>query len=361
MLMLAASSCGGAPPAPVDPSEGVVTGRDDPGRSSEGSPGGDSRSLEAVGTFGALVGRVRELDQSEGEGSTEGCLLGGTGSGERPYRLGADLSVAVRPLPVAPRRIGSRFSTAAASPRVLSVWGSRGDGGLGLVVFTSTPPLPEAELMVIALTERGLFLTHTGSPPAPSPPFPLAELPARLAALAEPAAVIVTADGATPLASLRALLGSLSSLESPVALAVALPEGTRLPAPRRSGSEEETGFCPEGLDPPPEDATEGTLDSAEIRAALAPFARDAPSCFAAARHGAVSGRYELTFRIESDGHVSSACAMADTARDAALRDCLLRRLGSIRFPRPQPAGFVDISLPVELAAAPIETQRPLCD
>ena len=70
------------------------------------------------------------------------------------------------------------------------------------------------------------------------------------------------------------------------------------------------------------------------------------------------GLVELTLRVGPDGAVSDACLLSDELGGTTLRDCLIRAAQATRFPRPMPAGSVDLALPLRLRPS---YQRTLCE
>ena len=70
------------------------------------------------------------------------------------------------------------------------------------------------------------------------------------------------------------------------------------------------------------------------------------------------GRVEVAMRIGDEGRVTEACLVSDEVGGSQLRDCLIRAARATVFPRPRPAGSVDVSLPLRLQPS---YQRALCD
>jgi hypothetical protein len=311
--------------------------------------------LPSHATFGELVALARTLDQHGAGDSTESCLLGANGDASR---LGAAVLPAVRPMPDAPAALVTTLDS-GGRVRVLSHWGQTGDGEFALATFTTvSAAAARAPAAVLALTRAGVFVRY-GDREARPDDGPLAPhaIPTRLAS-APAHALYLTAERDMPVSELHALLASLP-LDRPVALAVALPAGTRLPEPTRPGRAAHA--CPDGLPAPPRGAQEGDLAAAEIANALASLPAEAARCRdTAGGAAAAGGKLTLALRVEPDGRVRDACAVRDSVSEPALVACLVGFARGLRFSAPAPAGFVDLHVPLDLAPAGPEPQRPTC-
>ncbi len=319
---------------------------------------------------------ARELED-RGEGNaTAGCLLRGSGAVGDAWRFEADVAVAVRPLPAPWDDYDAHLRAHRAPARILSHWGqTRAEPySLALATLTSTVPVDTAlPAAVVVLTDAGVYVLGTAqsvsgtaqsgpSAVAAIPPSRLVEALRALQPGGAPAMIAVTAEAAVPLASLREALAVLAELGVPIALAVPLAPDVRLPPdPVVSPDVAERGLCGRGLPEPPASAVEGDLAQSVVVGALAPLRDAAARCMSTATGRAASGgRLDVTLRIGADGTVTEACAVRDDVLDPALRICVLEAARALRFPLPSPSGYVDLALPLRLAADTTLAQRPLC-
>ncbi len=315
-----------------------------------------SRALGITATFGDLVALARGLDdRSEGDAAA-GCLLGGAG----PYRLEADLAVALHPLPEAPADLDERLET-TRSVRVLSRWGQLGaEGDLAAVVFTTTPPPTTGSAVAWIVTDRGLSIRPIGPSGAREGPLSLAHAAERAAALGGAGLVVVASEAGVALSDLRTVLAALASARAAVALAVTLAPDVRLPSPSPV-ADDGVGLCPNGLPDVP-DTELGQLSAQAIVSALGPLRDGATACLESAQgRAAAGGRVVLAMRIGPDGAMANACLVEDPIRDPRLRSCLLEAARATAFTPPSPAGVVDAVLPLELRPDASATQRPTCE
>jgi hypothetical protein len=332
---------------------------------------GDARALGATATFSDLVAAVRRVDDRNEPESTAGCLLrGGDGVGA-PFRLEADVAVAVRPVGDAPGELARRLEAHDGGVRLLSRWGQQGeDPAMAVMTLTSTPPPTGAPSVVAIVTDLGVHLRSTAGPlpAAARGPFAAGDLAARLAAAPSeaPSVIVVTADAGISLGRVRSVLAALPD-GAPVALGVMLAENTRLPDEPPRPEAETDGLCPDGL-PEPGDGPieghfgEGGLSPEALLGALGPFREAATDCLGAATGAAAAGgRLIVVFRVGADGRIAEACVRTDEIGDAGVRRCVLDALRPATFPQPDPAGTVDVSLPVVLRPDASLRQRPLCD
>lgn len=357
-LGLSVAACASAPaPAPVSPSAQAAPPATSPRTPAAPSKDEDKRLLSESATFGDLVRLAQELDSAGEAHSDAGCLLRG-GSG---LRLGADLSLAARPLPSAPEHPGEALLEQAGSLHVMSSWGPvRGELDTVLLAFTTTSPdAVKVPSVALILTQSGVLVR--GSAP---------ELRAQLSALSPDAAgallsrlpssatVYVTADRTQPLRSLYGLLRLIPNRHE-VALAVALPAGTRLPA-RVADSPE--GLCPRGLPDPAAGEVEGSLSADAIRTAVAPLRDAALSCaLSSGGRALLGGRLTLALRVGKEGRATTACVVEDGIGEALLRRCLISAARDLSLPAPSPTGFADLHLPLQIALTGPAAQRASCD
>ncbi|MDH5491422.1 MAG: hypothetical protein OEY14_05665, partial [Myxococcales bacterium] len=353
---------GGAPSSPARtaasaPADAEGVGWEDVGRArpeagpAAPAPAPASRSLARTSSFAQLVLAASALEQAGLGDSEAGCLLGLAPTG---FRLEADLAGAVRPLPEAPEELDSRLD-AGEGIRLLSRWSVGGAGSLVLVPFTTSPPTGPS-VRVLALTSLGLRLGRAGARPDWSAPRPAAQVRELLEGAASEGGgvdpgLVITAEAAIPVSELVALLGRLDAgLE--VSLAVALPEGTRLPA---SAPPRWQALCPSGL--PEAEGALGGLEAAPIRAALRAAEPNLLRC-AALAGPSPSLRMEVAFRVGAGGEVTQACVIRDDRDVPAARACVVEHLRELRFP--DPGGWVDVHLPLSLAPEGSLAQRARC-
>ncbi len=293
--------------------------------------------------------------QAEGD---ERCLIElGT-----PARFTADVLVGARPLPDVPVELVSSLEKAAGPAVVVTAWGaSPGElPEVALNAFTTTTPASAGAAAVsLFVTSKGVFARGAAMSLRARPEaLDVQTAAGLLAQLPDPAIVYVTAERATPLERVIEVLRSVPN-RFEVALAVALPKGTRLPAPPARSSEL---LCPDGLPAPGDDEPEGSLEVSALREVIAPL-RDAALQCALSTGGLAlqGGRLELGMRIGSDGRPRTLCMVNDSIGELVLRRCVIEAARRLHFPAPQPQGFVDVQLPLELTIAGPNAQRALCE
>lgn len=364
ILGLFALACGGSGPDHRAEREVAVDLGGSHGEERERVP--DPRELDGDATFTDLLRAARTLDDRRDQQSDAGCLLRWP-SGTHGWRLEADLAVAVRPLRDAPDDLDEILSADGSAVNVLSRWGAHGPGGserLTLSAVTTTLPLPRSEAWVWAVTERGVYVRSTEHAAAQSEPIPVGALSADSHLPSEAGALFVTAEGGVPLSRLADVLGRVPDrFAGRVALAVALDPGTRLPASFERGLREPNVDvrCPDGLPVLAEDAPLGVLPPEVLVASLGPLRQGAETCAGTTGGpGAAGGRVTLALRIGPGGEVQSACIFEDETGDPMLASCLTTAARATAFPAPDPAGIVDVHLPLRIAPVDSQRQRPLC-
>jgi hypothetical protein len=319
----------------------------------------DLRALPPDATFDDLVRATRNLDQASTTQSTEGCLL----RGQAPARLSADLLLSLKPLPTPPETIGEWVEGDPGVPTVLTAWDRvPGTSPLTLAAFTTTTAAAvQGKPVVLIMTRRGTYLRTQASSLAQRTGLLahqavggwLAQLTA-----SDTTSVYVTAEARVPLADLRALLQSIPD-RFEVALAVTLPKGTQLP-PDAPPSQEL--LCPDGLPEPAEGVPEGDIDGVALRDAMQPLREAALSCAqSTGGRAALGGRLVLALRVGADGRTAHACFVEDEVHDAMLRRCLASSAHSLALPKPAPAGFVDVALPLHIDLVGLSKQRAVCE
>lgn len=301
---------------------------------------------------------ARSLDSSGYGQSQDGCLF----STAAPLRFSADVLLATRPLADAPKELATTLLKAAGPPTTLTAWGST-PGELPdvfLAAFTTTTPgSAKAAPVGVFVTGQGLFLRGAQLPLRARPEaLDAGTAGSLLAQLPDPIIAYVTAEAGIPVSQLMAALRSLPN-RFEIALAVVLPKGTRLPAPPERSREL---LCPDGLPEPLADEPEGSLEPAALRDALAPLKETALRCALATGGLALQGgRLELAMRIGANGRARELCMLSDSIDEPILRKCIIEAARSLAFPVPNPAGFVDVALPLQLALTGPTAQRPLCE
>jgi len=270
----------------------------------------------------------------------------------------------LRPLPEPPADLDERLSHEAGPVVVLSRWGAYGQarpGVLALTAVTTTLPPRREPAAVWFVSDAGVTSRSTGAPVesgAGSVDEAVAQVPAEVGAL------FVTAEASVPLSRLADVLGRVpESLVGRAGLAVALAPDTRLPAPPPVVAiEGQDALCVDGLPDLQDSDPIGTLAPEQIVSSLGPLRQAVEACAGASDGpGAAGGRVAMALRIAADGRVASACIVEDATGDPALRACIVRATRSIAFPAPEPAGFVDVQLPLALSLLESQRQRPLCD
>jgi hypothetical protein len=312
-------------------------------------------------TFADLVRAARVAIRAGRKDSTAGCLIT---QGVNGFGLGADLMPALDELPDAPVELDGRLQRERDPVRVLTAWGQVGDAqpAIALAAFTTLGPESTRALGVaLLLTDEGVQLRYSDAAASDADgPLPAQAAIERL--LAAPhnadATLYVTAEAAIPLAQLVELLRLLPT-DRTVALVLLLPQGTSVPARKTEASRQ---LCSDGLPEPAAGAVEGSLDSRAILAALGPLKSDAQSCLTTAQGQArAGGRLALALRIGEDGRVQEGCIQEDAIGDATLEACVMASARALRFPTPDPRGFVDVRLPLVLAPVGTPAQHALCE
>jgi hypothetical protein len=357
ILLCALTACAGntatqpavGHPEPVTKAEPPAAKADDPRRFSDHP------------TFGELVRLGQTLDNASAGHSSAGCLIALARTSSSTARLDADLALAARPLPDASQHCDDAVAEQAGPVAVMSTWGNlpgEADSGL-LVAFTTTSPAAvKAPAIGMFVTQRGVLL-RAADPGLRAHPEAMTHDQAGvlLAALSGPATIYATADRDL---ELRALVAALELVPNrfEVALAVALPKGTHLPA---SAPVSQEGLCPTGLPAPASAEHEGELDSAAAQRALAPLREAALSCaLNTGGRALLGGRLVLALRIGADGRARETCFSNDEIAEPTLRRCLIAAARDLPYPRPSAAGFADLEVPLQIALEGPSPQRVRC-
>src|SRR5262245_39372645 len=280
-----------------------------PAPAAAAEPTAPSRFLPQTATYADVVDIARALDAANHTRSDASCLVR-----VGPHaQLDADVLVGAKPLPEVPLALAPVLEKAAGPAAVVSAWGtSPGElPDVALVAFTSTTPRSAKwpAVSVIA-TAPGVFVRGAAQVLRAHPEaLSIEAAGALLAQLPDPAVVYVSAESSVALEQLVALLRSIPN-RFEVGLAVVLPKGTRLPAPAAPSSELS---CPDGLPGPADTEAEGSLDPAQLRAALVPLRDAGLSCALSAGGRALQGgRLELGIRIGADGRPREVCTVNDS-------------------------------------------------
>ena len=356
MLVLALSACGGASSA--TPPARDATNATPPANRANASRDG-LRDLGADATFADVVRAARALSKQAPPAPTH-CLLSSKPPG---YSLGAELMSALDPIPDPPAELDGALQNNPGRLGALSAWGVLGapDASVVLASFTEIAPQDlQANPSALLLTETGVYL-RSAARPSTEADGPLTA-DAAVNRLIEDGTLgigplFVSAEAAVPLATVAALLQALPSDRS-IALAVALPPGTKLPAP-----DAQLGAlaCPDGLPEVSDERAEGNLDASSLSAALRAVVPNAERCLGNARGpGRAGGLLMVALRIGPNGAVEHACAVGGDLTDPSLVACVIDVARNARYPAPSPAGFVDVHAPLRLSPAPWPKLAAFC-
>lgn len=315
-----------------------------------------SRELTKDARFNDIVATVSALEPSGQPGQR--CLLGAKRTG---FRLGAELASALYPLPAAPDDLDAALKRAPVV-RVLSRWGQYGQGNVTLALAAITEAPPTRNAFSVVLTDQGVYV-RTSDPQQPITDAAvkdeqLTQALDRADAFHEYSTLFLSAEANVPVARLLKILTTLSKESTgPIAFAVALPPGTPIPDPVAERAH--PSLCPNGL--PELEGEAGELELAAIHGALVPFQERAATCLEQAdARGAAGGRLRLAIRVEASGRVGQTCVEANDTEDDALSACVIAATQQLVFPAPNPAGRVDLSLPIVLRQGSHPAQAPLC-
>ncbi len=308
------------------------------------APIGDHLSAQA--SYADLVRSAATLLEQERPAS---CLLAREPGG---FQLRAELASSIRPLPTPSDDLDGLLKQAERA-ELLGAWGRHGDGSAKLALVSFTLSAPTREGVAIVATDRGLSVrgaSTTGLLPRDA--LDVAQAVAAIAQLPD-AVVFVAAEAHYPLAKLTDLLAALAQRE--VTLATNLAEDTAL----RPRAPVRVTRCPEGL--PATTDPEGTLPGAALREGVAPLRDAGAACLLRGdARGAAGGRISVGLRIDARGRIGQACVIRDELQDDAVAGCVIELAQRLSFPPPQPAGVVDVELPVALSPGSRVVQPALC-
>lgn len=324
-----------------------------------------SRALSPETTFGALVRQVAELDRNGKAYSNEHCLLRAP-SGSGPWRLSADLAVALRPLPDVPEDLDVALNNREALS-VLTRWGHIGAGARGpmLAALTTSPPSARQQALIIIITDRGIYgrssnvalpIGWQGGLDLEKVNTFITKQRAQLASAVD--GIYVTAERDVPLLEIRRVLEILAPIKVPVAFATSLVSGTRQPKAQDPSTEL---LCPNGLPALVAGTAYGTLARETMKTAIGGLKERAERCMKASSGTSVTGDVlRLQARLSPNGQVIQTCFVVDEVGDLGLRRCIEKALLDLDFPAPNPTGYVDIDLPLRFVYLPAASQAPLC-
>lgn len=299
------------------------------------------RPLPANATFADLLVELADAETRPLENSPPPCLLREEAGAF--HLMGRGASALRSPLPVE-RGLEGRLDREESSILVLTPYGALGSREASLMLATVTAaPFPEpASALALLLTRRGVHLRSTDPHRPTRATLSSAEAAQTVREAREYGLLLVAADADVPLANVIALLRTLEDTGRRVALAAILPSGTRLP---------ETDFvdpsspvdCPSGLPMLAPEAALGDADPAALTPVVQAFRANVESCLRTA--GSPPGddpQVLLAIRLGPDGRVGEACVMEHREAHPALRACLVGEARRLRFPAPDPPGYVDV-------------------
>jgi hypothetical protein len=304
-------------------------------------------------TEGSETTDVRALLSSRPVTDASSCLFVETGEG---LALAAPLVSAVNPRPELPDDLARRLSRGEGDGLTLfTLYGQFGDGGAPLAAVTRHAP-PLGPLVAIYLSASG---AHVAAPRRETRgPLGLDELERELSSMGVDSSYLVALvpEASTKESALVAVLRAIDERGAEPALALPLPEGTR--HRKRERETDFAGTCgtiEEGV-------PSGELPLPAIRAGVAELTADVRACRArsSSYEAARGGMLGLFVRVGADGRVAMACLDQDTVGDSALRACVLDAARSLAFEAPDPAGVVDLRLPLRMERDVSERKRGLC-
>ncbi len=312
----------------------------------------DPRQLARGATFADLVTAAKQLDDTSRGASDDACVLAGRSD---PFRLAADLSPGVRPLPEPPRDLDELLERGAIPTVALTVWGAIGEAApnaLAVAAITATP-MVEGPATIVVRTDRGVYVRSTDAPSS-EPAMPIAALRSRSLGGGP---TFVTGEADVTVADIAAVLDAIGSGERIVALATPLQPGTALPAPV-SVNDTQVAIC-EGLPDPAPDQAEGVLDGAVLSDGILALRPAIQRCVESAGL-ARAGRVTVAFRVGPSGTVTDACVTEDQLHVGIVVSCVADAIRGARFPTPSPAGYVDVAAPFHLESVD-PAQRARCE
>lgn len=282
-----------------------------------------------------------------------------------PARLEADLAIAARPLPPAPEQCERAVAESVGAIPVISTWGNRpgeSDDGVLVAFTTTTPKAVKNPAIGLFVTTAGVLL-RAADPNLRAKPERMTpdQAGVLLSSVAGPGTVYVTADRDLPLSQLLETVELVVPDRFEIALAVALPKGTKLPVLTPPTAARAGELCPDGLPPPAASDREGELSGAAAQSSVGPLREHALACaLNTGGRALLGGRLVLALRIADNGRAREACFVSDEIGEPLLRRCLVSAARDLAFPAPSPAGFADLQVPLQIELEGPAAQRPRC-
>lgn len=301
--------------------------------------------LPLTASFGALIKAINM--RPERETTTEAsCLIERSSS----FALRAPTARAMRPLPPAPVDLDARLGAVADPVRLLTLWGQVGVEADRLVAVTFTATSASTTRPVVSLlTDRGIALRGEALSKAA-----LTKASA-LGALKDSniSRLIVTAERDVPLSDVYAWLEEVQRLpNTPVALAVMLPEATRIPEPAEENAAE--------LRCEDETAAPGDIDVQQVQAAVSALRSTLGQCLTRDR-GTRGGKVAVRLGVSTTGEVDRGCIASGSLDGASIERCVIETLRTVELSAPTPAGSrATLLLPIVLRPKEQPTVRPFC-
>jgi hypothetical protein len=322
----------------------------------EATPSGDPARLAASNTFRTLVARVDLIGSTPRPG---GCLLRRSPDG---FELAADLAPAISPLPSVELAPLSALDD-AETVRIVSRWGTDGASGPYVATFTHHPPLPaHLGVVVVVSGDRASLRSTLGDAPREDG-LDMARVAARLVGVRErQPQIIVVAGPEVRVDVIARWLVALDALRMPMAFGMAVSTDRDLsPSPSSAGGSESARCV--SLPALAEASPLGTMTPARLREALPGLREAVGRCTALvpSRAVATGGRIRLGARIGPDGRAREACVTDDSVDDDAFRICLVDAARTMTWPVPDTAGYVDVYVPLVVAADRSAVHRGVCE
>lgn len=338
--------------------------------------GDDPRALAPGSAFVDLVQSIATLVAAPDHGaSTAGCILR-RGTANKPPRLEASLAPGLDDIAPPPPDLDAVLGEVRnASLLTPSVRMGSEDAGLALVALTPVPNavLSSSLLPVLVRTAEATWFTAIAPPdmfqgggakPERLDAAGLAKV--RSGVLKNATAVVVAAEGATPIATLVETLALLDDFKGAVVLAMPIPAGVKVPTRPESGTarsfgprETGPGFCGRDVGSIPPGQKPGEIPVNELfRNTEKLRAQTAKACEAAAGPSG-GGVIKVAMRIGRDGRPGEVCVEKDSAHDEKLRACVIEAVGRFQFPRPVRGTFVNFGTDFTISPRGA-SQRGLC-
>lgn len=337
---------------------------------------GDPRALAPDATFADLVKVVGALAAAPDHGaSAAGCILR-RGDAKKPSRLEAALAPGLDELAPPPADLDAVLG-AVRNTSLLTPTSRMGSSmaGLALVALTPVPNAVRSSslLPVLIRTDQATWFSAIAPPemfggggakPERLDAAGFAKL--RSGILKNAAAMVVAAEGATPIAALVETLGLLADFKGPVVLAMPIPAGANVPERPESGTardfgprETGPGFCDRDVGSIPPGQRPGELPMNEMWRTTEKLREGAAKACEAAAAASGGGVLKVAMRIGRDGKPGEVCIEKDPSHDEKLRACVIAAVEKFKFPKPVKGTFVNFGTEVSVSP-PGSSQRALC-